>query len=334
MTKKIMRTAMFFVMMLFCVTSAEAVTWKLSHHRPVDSTIDKDLKQFAADVAAATEGRVTIEIFPAAQLGGSDIVMERVGLGAIEMLLGYPTSTLDPKLDLYSTPALASNYEELAKLFTHGSPFMNIVQGTFAGVDIHTLASYCVGFTGLGLKNEVADLLNPHAKHREKIRTATLNAFRYPAEAIGYLATPVPMSDLFTALQTGIVDGSYGNGVEVVYLQFRDVIKHFVPIMAQADIFFLVVSAEHFEKLDKKDQDAITAVAQKFEADRFKVAQQEEELWTKRLEDNGTKIHTLNEAQIADFHKVIQDYSWPKIKNDVGEKFFEEAIKARAEALK
>ena len=68
------------VIICFVVQAADAsTTLRLSHHRPVDSTIDVDLKEFAEKVKSATEGRVVIEIFPAAQLGGSEIVMERVG---------------------------------------------------------------------------------------------------------------------------------------------------------------------------------------------------------------------------------------------------------------
>lgn len=323
--------ALFFLQVDNCEAAAK---WKLSHHRPVGSPIDVDLHKFAKDVEKATEGRVVIEVFPAAQLGGSDIVMERVGIGAIEMLLGYPTSTLDPRLDMYSVPAIAGNYAELQKLFTHGSPFMNKIHQTFEELEIYTLMSYCVGFTGLGLKTPVDGMLDPTKKHKEKIRTATLNSFRYPAEAIGYLATPIPMGDLFTALQTGIVDGSYGNGPEVVYLQFRDVIKHFVPIRAQADIFFLVINKDVFMSLSEKDQKTIKTIAAKFEKDRFAVAEEDEEMWLKRLEEKGTKIHYLNKAQVKAFHKIIADYSWPKLKVDIGAKYFDEAMKEREKLFK
>ena len=324
-----------FVVLLALTGMAEAsVKWKLSHHRPVGATIDVDLKKFASDVEKATEGRVKIEVFPAAQLGGSEIVMERVGIGAIEMVLGYPTTTMDPHFDIYNVPALAKNYDELEKLFSHGSPFMNIIHGTFAKLNMHTLMSYCVSFVGLGLKHPVDGMLIADAKHKEKIRTATLNSFRYPAEAIGYLATPIPMGDLFTALQTGIVDGSYGNGPEVVYLQFRDVIKDYIPIRAQSDIFFLVVNKDAFDDLDEKDQKIITDLAAKFEKDRFRIAAQEESTWLKRLAEKGTQIHELDEKQMVAFHKAIQDFSWPKLKKDIGEKFFNDAMIARNEALK
>lgn len=250
------------------------------------------------------------------------------------MLLGYPTSSFDPRLDIYSLPALASNHSELQKLFSHGSPFMDIIHQTFSELDIYTLMSYCVGYAGLGLKNPVDGMLDPNVKHKNKVRAPTLNSYIYALEAMGYLATPIPMGDLFTALQTGIVDGSYGNAPDVVYLQFRDVIKHYLTVRAQADIFFLVVNKDLFMSLSNKDQEAIKAVAKKHEKERFAIAKQNEEMWLKRLEEKGVKIYDLTDAQRKAFHKVIADYAWPRMRKDVGTKYFDDAIKAREKALK
>lgn len=322
------------VIICFVVQAADAsTTLRLSHHRPVDSTIDVDLKEFAEKVKSATEGRVVIEIFPAAQLGGSEIVMERVGIGAIDMVLGYPTTTMDPRFDIYNIPALAKNYEELQALFSQHSPFMQQIKDVFADYDLHVLMSYCVSFVGLGLKEPVDGMLDANATHKEKIRTATLNSFRYPAEAVGYLSTPIPMGDLFTALQTGIVDGSYGNGPEVVYLQFRDVIKDFIPIRAQSDIFFLVINKDTFAGLDERDQEQITKLAIEFETERFAIAADEEVEWMKKLEEKGTTIHELSDDQLDSFHKKIQEYSWAKLRSDIGNDFFDDAIQARDAAL-
>lgn len=328
-------TLLVVILSVFMVNCAYAkpVKWKLSHHRPLGTPIDKDMQKFAADVKEATEGRVIIEVFPAAQLGGSEVVMERVGMGSIEMMLGYPTSTIDPHLEIYGLPAIAKNYDELYKLLGHGTPFMNILQDAFAKSDIHTLASYAVGFVGLSFKKPIPNMLDPKAKHTEKVRTATLNSFRYPAEALGYLATPIPMGDLFTALQTGIVDGSYGNGPEVIYLQYRDVVKCFVHIKAQADIFFLIVNKDAFEDLDKKDQEAITKLAAKLEKDRFLEAAEDEEGWLDKLDEKGTKVYRLSDEQINDFHSTIREYSWPKLREAIGADFFDKAIKAREESL-
>ena len=86
--------------------------------------------------------------------------------------------------------------------------------------------------------------------------------------------------------------------------------------------------------LSEKDQKTIKTIAAKFEKDRFAVAEKDEEMWLKRLEEKGTKIHYLNKAQVKAFHKIIADYSWPKLKVDIGAKYFDEAMKEREKLLK
>jgi len=316
------------------VGQAEAAkAWRLSHYRPVGSTMDDFAKKFVAEVATATEGRIKIDVYPAAQLGGSEVVMERVGMGAIEMFVGFPSATLTPKLDIITAPTLISSFEQIDKLVSPGSPFMDILQECFAEVDIHALTAYSGDFAGLSFKTAVPGMLDPNAKHTEKIRSSTQNSFRYTAEALGYLATPIPVSELFTALQAGLVEGTFGNGVEIVYLQFREMIKHFVHIRAQADVFFLAMNKDLFDGLDKKDQEILTKIAQRLGKEQTAAAKQAEQMWEKRLIDSGTKVYHLTDEQQAAFHKIIRESAWPKLRKDLGEDFFDNAVKVRNEVL-
>jgi TRAP-type C4-dicarboxylate transport system substrate-binding protein len=50
---------------LMAVSPAFAETLKMSHVRPQDATIDVELRAFAADLSAATDGGVEIKLFPA-----------------------------------------------------------------------------------------------------------------------------------------------------------------------------------------------------------------------------------------------------------------------------
>lgn len=323
--------------MVFCLASygeAANVKWKLSHHRPVNSQLDKDMIQFANDVDKATSGRVKIEVFPAAQLGGSELVMERVGMGAVEMMVGFPSSTMDPKLDIYSLPGIAKDFSDLRKLFRAGSPYMKILEKTFNDLDIHVLASYCTAFSGMCFKGEPSNILDPAAKHKEKIRVPSINSYRYAAESLGYLTTPLPWGEVFTALQTGVVDGVSGPAAEPTYTSLRDVIKCYVPVNSQADTFFLLVNTDSFKKISKEDQAAIMKLASALEDSRFKVAGKEQTMWENRLKESGVKVYSLTDAQLAAFQKTIQDYSWPKLRKDMGEAFFDGVIAAWKTALK
>lgn len=67
MTKFLTGTAAIALMALS--GAASAADLKMSHVRPQDTTIDKELRAFAAEVSEATGGDVTINIFPASALG-------------------------------------------------------------------------------------------------------------------------------------------------------------------------------------------------------------------------------------------------------------------------
>ncbi|MDO5116434.1 MAG: TRAP transporter substrate-binding protein DctP [Synergistaceae bacterium] len=324
-------------MMVFCFSScayAKDVTFKLSHHRPVDSQLDIDMKQFAQDVAKATSNRVKIQVFPAGQLGGSESAMERVSMGAIDMMVGYPNSELDPKLDIYSLPGIAKDFKDLKKLFHRGSPYMNVLEKIFNDSDMHVLGSYCTAFVGICFKDMPVNPKDPNAKHNEKIRVPSINAYRYVAEAIGYMGTPLPWGEVFTALQTGVVDGVYGPAAEPVYTTLRDVVKVYVPLNSQADMFFLLINQEKFDLLSQEDQKLLSEIGHKLEQSRFEKAEAEQEMWEKRLADKGIEVMPFSNEELLSFQKKIQEYSWPKLSDEMGSKFFDETIAAWKEAMK
>ena len=128
--------------------SLAAVTWKLSHHKPLDSDIGKDMQKLAEDIERVTEGRVKVKVFPAGQLGNSEMAIERTSLGTIDMMLGYPNSELSNALDIYALPGLAIDYEQVAKVYGRGSPFAKHLDKLFAE-QLHIL---CL-FAGSGFLN-------------------------------------------------------------------------------------------------------------------------------------------------------------------------------------
>ena len=251
--------------------SLAAVTWKLSHHKPLDSDIGKDMQKLAEDIERVTEGRVKVKVFPAGQLGNSEMAIERTSLGTIDMMLGYPNSELSNALDIYALPGLAIDYEQVAKVYGRGSPFAKHLDKLFAEQDLHVMATYTMPFCGLWFSQlPQKDPKNPNIKHGEKIRVPGINCFRFPGEAFGYNVASLPFSEVFTALQTGVVDGVYGPSAESAYTSFRDVVKVYIPVNLQPDMFFVLINKKAFEKLQEKDRKAITELGLKFEQAGFK----------------------------------------------------------------
>ena len=338
--KKINSTLAAFFLIGLCLfafaAESDAATkkMKLSHPRPLTTLMHQDMELFAAKVKEYTEGRVELILYGAGQLGSSEAVMESVGMGTVEIMLGWPNTTLDQRLEVYSMTGLAMNYDEAAKVYKQGSPYMDILQDVYASQNHKILATYPTSFCCMSFIKEPKDIYNPEAKHTEKMRVAPINALRYMPEAIGYITSPVPWGETFTALQTGVVDGLGHLGPELTYLTFRNVIKYYFPVNLYLDVYLLSINLELWEELSQADRDAISKAAAEIEVKRFKDAPDEQQSWVDKLEESGVKILPITDEQQTTLQLKVRDFVWTNIKNDIGLEFFEKVTKAAEESKK
>lgn len=183
-------------------TVAQAATLKLSHVRPQDTAIDVDAKQFADAVSQATDGSIKINIFPASALGDYTVVQERVGLGAIDMAVQPPASSADKRFQLVYMPYLVKNWDDAERVFAKGSPMRQTVSELYAKQNIRVLAAWPVYFGGIALNQEVANAADPTASKGAKLRVPPIKTFQLTADNIGFIGSPLPFSEAFTAVQT------------------------------------------------------------------------------------------------------------------------------------
>jgi len=298
--------------------AVEAATLKLSHVRPQDTAIDVDAKRFAEDVAAATDGEVKIRIYPASALGDYTVVQERVGLGAIDMAVQPPASGADKRFQVVYMPYLVKNWNDAEHVFAKGSPMRQTVSELYGDQGIRVLAAWPVYFGGIALNKEVPDAANPKADKGAKLRVPPIKTFQLTADNIGFIGSPLPFSEAFTAVQTGVVDGVMGSGAEGYYASFRDVTKYYLPINTHFEMWYLLINDEIYHELDDEQQAALDAAAERFESARWANAREDQARNEKLLSDAGATLIPVSDAQIDETAAIVRDKVWPEIINDIG----------------
>jgi len=300
------------------VGSIQAKTLKISHVRPQGTAIDKDLHWFSDTLKEASGGKLKTKIYPASALGDYTIVQERVGLGAVDMACQPPSSAADKKFQLVYFPYMVKNWEQARKNYSQGAPLRKIVEGLYAKQNIHLLSVWPVYFGGIAFNTEVKAYGDPDASKGIKLRVPPMKTFQLLADTTGYLGTPIPFSDAFTAVQTGVVDGVIGSGAEGYYSSFRDVTKNYLPSNTHFEAWYLIISKKQFDKLSPDAQKQLQDVANQFEERRWDVAEADQAANEKRLADYGAKILPISADEIAATAKKIQSVVWPQILEDVG----------------
>ena len=317
-----------FALVVALATSAQAGTWKLSHVRPQDATIDKELNWFANAAKEASGGKIQIKTYPANALGDYTLVQERVGMGSVDMACQPPTSNADKRFQLAYFPYLVASWDQAKKNYSKGAPLRGTAEELYGKQGIRVLAAWPVYFGGIALNKEAKSPGDPNVAKGLKVRVPPMKSFQLLADSTGYIGTPLPFSEAFTAVQTGVVDGVIGSGAEGYYSSFRDVTKFYIPINTHFEMWYLIMNEDLYKKLDANQKKALEDVANRFEQRRWEAGPADQTANEKKLADAGAKIVAVSPQEIAATAQKARAAVWPKILDDVGKEWGEKIIKA------
>ena len=301
--------------------TVQARTWKISHVRPQGTAIDNDLRWFTDSIKETTSGKIKTKVYPASALGDYTVVQERVSLGVVDMACQPPSSAADKRFQLPYFPYMVKSWAQARKNYSPGAPLRSTVAELYAEQGIQLLAAWPVYFGGIALNTAPVSHGDPNVAKGIKLRVPPMKTFQMLADTTGYLGTPIPFSDAFTAVQTGVVDGVIGSGAEGYYSSFRDVTKYYIPANTHFEVWYFIMNKEAYDDLSPKLKDELMQVAAKFEQRRWESAEADQKANEQRLADFGAKIVDISDDEIAITAKKIQAEVWPVILKDVGEEW-------------
>lgn len=297
---------------------------KIAHIRPAGSSADKNVNFFKDEIAKSSENKITMEIYPASQLGDYTVVMERVAIGDVDMQLAPLGTNMNKAFGLSNAPYIVENWDQARETFKSGGKLVNAMEILLEENGLKFLATYPLYFGGIALINEPPSPEDPSVPKNIKIRVPAMKAYELNATALGYQATPLAFADTFTALQTGIVHGAIGAGAEGYYSNFKDIIKYYLPLNDHFEMWYLYMNLELWNSLSAEEQEIIQSAATALEEKRFAEAEAETAEYEAKLEEAGVTIIRFTDEQLANFAKIGREKVWPEIKADFGAELFDE----------
>lgn len=251
---------MIFVMVFSLAFSGNAMaaqTWKLAHVcvAEPDNPYHATSLKFKELVEKGTEGRLKIQIFPQRQLGNDREVLEGIQSGLIDAsaaTLG-PVSAFEPTGDLLELPFLFSNTKHLDAT----------LDGPIGRDILDKLDS--AGFKGLAFFD---DGINNTTNSKHPIKTVDdykglqMRCIEAPVriattKALGANPIPIAYSELYTALQTGVVDGQSNPNWVITARSLWEVQKYVSITQHIWGGAVLLVNLKKFHKLSEKDQKVV-----------------------------------------------------------------------------
>ena len=231
-----------------------------------------------------------------------------------------PLSTdSDKRLAITWFPYTFTDYASAAKALSADGYITKIVDGIIAEQGLKLLATYGAGMGGAVFAKEIEDPANPDAKHNIKLRVwPGGTTHRALMERFGYNVAVVPWAELYTGMQTGVVDGAIGGTPELALDNFKDIAKTWIQFNDHFEANYMFMNLDKFKKLDAADQKIVIDAAQEICAKRFDEVKAADAGRLKQLKDAGIKVIELTPEQVQAFADVARKDVWPKISDEIG----------------
>jgi len=282
-------------------------TMRISHQFPPAHHSAKNLEQFAADVKAATGGKVDVQIFGSAQLFKPNQNHSAVATGKVEAasIVGFTLGGTIPEMNVTLIPYYVSSLDKMKKF--PGSEAAKLLDAKLLEKGLLNLGWMVDASDGI-FTSAKTPLGKPADFKGVKIRGLS-KLFDEGLVAMGAAPSAMPGSEVYQALQTGVIDAGF-TGVAAAYeRKFYEVQKFGVAsnIILAHDI--LVVNPAWFNGLPADIRQSIQAAAHKAEQRSIPHSADIPAEDVKNLRDKGMTVTVLTPAQ----EKVMADAMQPAV---------------------
>lgn len=272
---------------------------------------------FKEYVEAESNGLITVELYPAAQLGDAKSMLQQVEQGIIQCCLSVSNSMFASSyysdLSFLDIPYLFSSNQQAFDLLYPTTDFFKDLSGNIAtATGIRPIAFVVEG--ARHITNKVREIRTPADLKGIKIRTMEVPAHMKMFEAMGALPTPVAWTELYTALQTGVVDGQENPILNAVYLSAWEVQKY---MTLDGHIYLcgmFLMNDDYYNSLDDDLKAIIDAGGAKASEAQFKMMTESEASNLALLQEKGIVIYTPTEEELAEFKAVTREAVLPYLK--------------------
>lgn len=256
----ITRRMLLSLLLSFALPASAQQVIKIATIAPEGSAWMRELRTAAAEVQTGAQGRVQVKLYPGGVMGPDSVVLRKMRLGQLQggVLTSSELATLYPDAAIYSLPFLFDGWAQLEKARPQVDPLL--ARGMEAkGLKMLTAAN--VGFAYLmstrPLRNK-ADMAATKLwiPQNDEIAERTFKLG-------GVSPILLPLGDVFTSLQTGLVDTVANTPSGAVALQWHGKLKTMLDLPLSFVVGFVVVDLKAWQKLSPADQAVLTAAFRK-----------------------------------------------------------------------
>ena len=306
------------IFMFFTSQALAATEIKLALIAPEGSTWINVMNEWNAELVKKTAGRVKLKLYPGGVLGDERDVIRKMQYGQVHAagFTGYGLGVLNPQVRLLELPMLTQSYAEMDKI---AAKFQPKLEKGFEKKGFVLLAWNETGFVHIFSNKaitKVKDLkgVRMWAWEGDPLIEKTCRVF-------GIVPIPLALPEVYTSLQTSLVDAVYAPPLGAIALQWFTQTKYLSDLKLANSTGGIVITKKALQGLSAADQSILKTTARKYSRMLVQRVRADNDKSFKTLQAAGLKVVSFLPAEV----ELISRQS-KKVWNGLAGKLYSKAL--------
>ncbi|OBZ95910.1 ABC transporter substrate-binding protein [Pararhizobium polonicum] len=258
-------------------------------------------RKFAEIVKEKSGGKIDVKVFPAGMLGGDmqSVASLQGGLLQMSALNAGLMASLAPDFALLDIPFLFENTKEADAVMD--GEVGKIFKAELDEKNLVVLAYWELGFRNLTNSRRAVEKVDDI--EGLKIRVVQSPIYLEMFQALGANAVPMPFPEVYTALETGTVDGQENPAASILTAKLNEVQKYLTLTRHTYNPMVLLFSKPVWEKLDPDEQELLQQAALESAAFQRATSREADAKAVEALAAAGMTVTKLAPEEIARFRE-------------------------------
>lgn len=294
----------------------EKIVIRFGHNYALDHPAEIVAQQMKKDLAERSNGRIILESYPSAQLGASRELMTGIMNNTIEMCVTSTFGTVEERILSVEMPYLFKDMNHI-RAFT-SSEYSTELLKLLEKQNVHACGWWPVGYRNIG--NSKREVKTP-----EDLKGLTIRAFENgmlidTLKALGANVSVLPVGEVYSALQTGAIDGEENPYLNTYTMKFYEVAKYKTETRHLFNFDIVAFSKTFWDSLSEEDQKLIEEVVAAGCEQYTTLVEESDAKYRALLEEEGVQI-----TEIADYEpwKAAVQPVYDKWEEKLGKDFIE-----------
>ncbi|MBO0903722.1 TRAP transporter substrate-binding protein [Jiella sonneratiae] len=275
-----------------------------------------------------TGGEMKVESYPNGQLGDNRSSIQQVRRGTIGMAavpVGVLASLADPKLGVVDLPFLYTSRAQMMDALDLDRPVVKeLVEDVARSTGIRIVSFDPYGFREMTTAK--TPVKTPEDMAGLKMRTMEIVPHQEMMRALGANPVPIPFLELYTSLQTGVVDGEENTPINILQQKYSQVQDHMTLTNHLMTVVAMIVSEKWYQGLSDEERAAFTEAEKEARLAYAGIGAVQDARAIQELKESGMEVYAPTPEEIAAFRDAtvgpIKDWASEEYGADLVDRFY------------